>query len=52
MIAPILTALGLLVVLPVGFMVTGAVIAAALGIALRRNGELEHEGSELIDINR
>jgi hypothetical protein len=52
MIAPILTAIGLLVVLPVGFIVTGAVVAATLGIALRHNGELEHEGSELIEINR
>jgi hypothetical protein len=52
MLAPILTAIGLLVVLPVTFILTGAAIAVVLGIALRHNGEVEHAGSELIDLNR
>ncbi len=51
MIGEILMVLWLLVLVPVGVMVTGAVIAAGLGWALHRNGETVHEGSELIEIN-
>jgi hypothetical protein len=51
MIGPILIVLALLVALPIGFLVTGAIIAAILGIALRHNGEVEHEGSELVELN-
>lgn len=51
MIGEILMVLWLLVLVPVGVMVTGAVIAAGLGWALRSNGEALHEGSELIEIN-
>ncbi len=42
----------LLVVIPVGVILTGAVIAGTLGWALKDNGEATHEGSELIDLNR
>jgi hypothetical protein len=52
MLGPILTAIGLLVVLPVTFMLTGAVIAIALGFSLHRNAEVTHEGSELVELNR
>ena len=31
---------------------TGGVVAAILGWALKENGEQTHEGSELIDLNR
>jgi hypothetical protein len=51
MIGPILIVVALLVALPVGFMLTGAVVAAVLGIVLRHNGEATHEGSELIELN-
>ena len=33
-------------------LMSGAVIAAALGWALKDNAEATHEGSELIDLNR
>ena len=41
----------LLVVIPIGVIVTGAVVASILGWALKDNGEATHEGSELIDLN-
>ena len=39
------------VVIPVGVLVTGAVMAAVLGHSLRRNAEVTHPGSELTDLN-
>jgi hypothetical protein len=44
--------IALLIVIPVGTLVTGAVIAGVLGHFLKDNGEKEHEGSELIALNR
>lgn len=41
----------LLVVLPVGFLVGGAVIAGVLGSALHSDGRARHEGSELLDLD-
>ena len=41
----------LLVVIPVGVILTGAAVAGILGWALKDNGEATHEGSELIDLN-
>jgi len=41
----------LLVVIPVSVAMTGGVVAAILGWALRDNGEAAHEGSELIDLS-
>jgi hypothetical protein len=41
----------LLVVLPIAFLIGGAVIAAILGESLRRDAEKRHEGSELTDLN-
>ncbi len=40
----------LLVVLPVGFLVGGAVIAAIMGESLHRDARTRHEGSELLDL--
>ena len=34
------------------FLMVGALIAAALSVALKSNAETTHEGSELIDLNR
>ncbi len=45
-------AIVLVAVLPVAFMLTGGAIAVALGWLLRDNGEVTHEGSELIELNR
>jgi hypothetical protein len=41
----------LLVALPVGFIITGAFLATVLGFALNRDAAMQHEGSELIDLN-
>jgi hypothetical protein len=41
-----------LLLIPVGVFVAGAVAAATLGATLTRDAELEHAGSELIDLNR
>jgi hypothetical protein len=47
----VIIAFVLLVVIPVGVIITGAAVAGILGWALRDNGEATHEGSELIDLN-
>jgi hypothetical protein len=52
MLGAIILAVIILVAIPVGVMMTGAVVAAILGWSLRDNGEATHEGSELIDLNR
>ncbi|MCC6226340.1 MAG: hypothetical protein IT195_08040 [Microthrixaceae bacterium] len=41
----------LLVVIPVGAIVSGGVVAAIIGWVLRSNAEQTHEGSELIETN-
>ena len=42
----------LLIVIPVGVMLSGAVIAGVLGFFLKDNGEKTNEGSELIALNK
>jgi len=42
----------LVVVLPVLFIMSGAVVAAILGSALKQHGEVSHAGSELVELNR
>jgi len=39
------------VALPVAYLVTGAVLSAVMGWALRANGEDTHPGSELTELN-
>jgi cytochrome b subunit of formate dehydrogenase len=41
----------LLVVIPVGVLMSGAIVAAVLGWVLRDDAEKRHEGSELIETN-
>lgn len=41
----------LIVVIPVSVCMTGGVVAAVLGWALRDNGEASHEGSELVGLS-
>ncbi|MCU1375812.1 MAG: hypothetical protein JWO68_3098 [Actinomycetia bacterium] len=41
----------LLVGFPVGFLMTMTGVAAALGTALKQDGEARHEGSELVELN-
>ena len=49
---PIIVVFVLLIVLPISFLIVGAVIAMVLSSALKSNAEATHEGSELIDLNR
>ena len=51
MLGAIIIAVVILVMIPVGVCMSGGVIAAILGWALKDNGEATHEGSELIDLN-
>ena len=51
MLGGILMVIVLVVVIPVAVMMTGPVIAAALGWALKEDAEATHEGSELIALN-
>jgi hypothetical protein len=41
----------IVVAIPVGVFLAGAVMAAALGTTLKEDGESRHEGSELLDLN-
>jgi hypothetical protein len=41
----------IVVVIPVGVLMTGAVIAAVLGGTLRSDAAARHEGSELLEIS-
>lgn len=52
MLGAVLIILVLVVVIPVAVMMTGPVIAAALGWALKDDAEARNEGSELIALNR
>lgn len=51
MIAAIVAAVVIVIVIPVVVMLSGSVLAAALGWLLRDHAETAHEGSELIDLN-
>jgi hypothetical protein len=52
MLGGILMIVVLVVVLPVAVMMSGAVVAAALGWSLKEDAEVTHEGSELIALNK
>ena len=52
MLGGILMVVVLVVVLPVAVMMSGAVVAAALGWSLKEDAEATHEGSELIALNK
>jgi hypothetical protein len=52
MLGGILMIVVLVVVLPVAVMMSGAVVAAALGWSLKDDAEATHEGSELITLNK
>jgi hypothetical protein len=41
-----------LLLIPVGVFVAGAIASAVLGTALTRDAEARYAGSELIDLNR
>ena len=48
---PIILAVIIVVVLPVAFLLTGAIIAGIFSWALPETVDASHEGSELIDLN-
>ena len=51
MIGALIMAIVILIVLPVAFLMTAALITALMGWWLRRTIEDDHEGSELVDLN-
>ena len=51
MIGALILAFVIVVVIPVGFLMTMAIVSAILGTVLKTNGEAEADGSELIDLN-
>ena len=51
MLGAILVVIALLVVIPVGVLLSSALVPAALGTLLRLGAEKDHAGSELIDAN-
>jgi hypothetical protein len=52
MIGAILMAVVIVVVIPVGVLMSGAVAAALLGTAATSDAEARYEGSELIDLTK
>lgn len=52
MIGAIAIVVFLLILFPVGLLMSGAGLSAVLGFFLQKDGEERHEGSELIDLNR
>jgi hypothetical protein len=52
MAAAVIMAVILVVVIPVGVLMTMPLIAAAMGEALTRDGAARNEGSELVELNR
>ena len=52
MLGAVLMIAVLVVVLPILVMMSGAVVAAALGWSLKEDAEATHEGSELIALNK
>jgi hypothetical protein len=51
MIGPILVVIALLVVIPVGVIMSGGVLAGVIAHFLRVDVDTTHEGSELINLN-
>jgi len=52
MAGAVVIVIALVIALPVAFFVSGGVLAAIIGAALKINGEKSHEGSELIATNK
>jgi membrane glycosyltransferase len=50
-IGAVVIVLVLLLLMPFLLFMTGAVVAAILGWALKSDAEQRHEGSELVDLN-
>jgi hypothetical protein len=52
MLGAVIVALVIVVALPVGLMMSGAVAAAALGWTLKEDADTRNEGSELVALNK
>jgi hypothetical protein len=52
MAGALILAFVIVVVIPVGVMMSGPIAAALLGQTLTEDAESRHEGSELIDLNK
>jgi hypothetical protein len=52
MIGAIVMAVVIVIVIPVGVLMSGAVAAALLGTAATSDAEGRYEGSELLDLNK
>ena len=52
MIGAVAIAVVIVIAIPVGVFLAGAVMAAALGTTLKEDGEARNEGSELVALNR
>jgi hypothetical protein len=50
MLGALIVAAVIVVVLPVGLMMSGALASAVIGWALKDDADARHEGSELIDL--
>jgi hypothetical protein len=51
MFGVIVVLLAIIVVIPVGVLLSGGAVAGVIGYFLKDNGERSHEGSELIETN-
>jgi len=52
MLGAVILAVVIVVALPVGMMMGGAVLAAVLGTSLKDDGDARFEGSELVELNK
>ena len=52
MLGALIMVVVLVVVIPVGVLMTGGVVAGLVGHLLTHEAEVKHEGSELIALNR
>jgi hypothetical protein len=51
-IGPILTVIAIVILVPVGVLMSGALASGILGWFLKDDAEARYEGSELVDLNR
>jgi hypothetical protein len=51
-IGAVIIVLVVVVILPVSYLMLGGIVAALFGHTARATAERDHEGSELIDLNR
>ena len=51
MVGAILVVIALLIVIPVGVLMSGGVLAGVIGFFVQKDVDEQHEGSELIDLN-